>query len=254
MPAPIGLQLYTVRDALAADFVGVIKTIADMGFVGVEAAGQFGESVESAVSLFKDLGLQVLGAHSALPVGDNASPVIDTIAALGAPYLICPWIDPENFTSEDKIRAVADQLNAAAEVGAANGFKIAYHNHWFEYTALPDGRIPNRILMEHTVPDVVFEIDTYWVKVGGQDPAAEVALAGARAPLLHIKDGPGAQDQPMVAVGEGIMDFAAVAAASGSHAEWMIVELDRAATDMIEAVQKSYTYLTSKGLARGNKN
>jgi uncharacterized membrane protein len=66
---------------------------------------------------------------------------------------------------------------------------------------------------------------------------------------LHIKDGPAVKDAPMVAVGDGTLDFVAIA--QSSAAEWWIVELDECATDMLEAVQKSYTYLTARGLAVG---
>ncbi len=74
---------------------------------------------------------------------------------------------------------------------------------------------------------------------------------GARAPLLHIKDGSCKKEDPMTAVGEGVMDFHAIAEAGSSTVEWMIVELDECATDMMEAVEKSCTYLTEEGLAQG---
>ncbi|MCK5328239.1 MAG: sugar phosphate isomerase/epimerase, partial [Candidatus Latescibacteria bacterium] len=77
---------------------------------------------------------------------------------------------------------------------------------------------------------------------------------GVRAPLLHIKDGPCTKEAPMTAVGEGVVDFRSIVEAAGETAEWMIVELDRCATDMMEAVATSYTYLIEEGLARGNKS
>jgi len=61
--------------------------------------------------------------------------------------------------------------------------------------------------------------------------------------LLHIKDGPCVKGEPMTAVGEGVMDFDAVMGAVGDACEWYIVELDSCATDMVEAVEKSATYL-----------
>ena len=64
MTAPIALQLYTVRDALAKDFNGVIQQIADMGYIGVETAGFPGTTPQAAARLFKDLGLTVCSAHS----------------------------------------------------------------------------------------------------------------------------------------------------------------------------------------------
>jgi hypothetical protein len=71
---------------------------------------------------------------------------------------------------------------------------------------------------------------------------------------LHIKDGPLVRDAPMVAVGSGKMDIpSVVAAADPAVLRWLIVELDTCATDMLEAVGKSYGYLVSKGLAKGRK-
>jgi hypothetical protein len=58
----------------------------------------------------------------------------------------------------------------------------------------------------------------------------------------------------MTAVGEGVMDFPGIIQAGEGSTEWLIVELDRCATDMMEAVEKSYKYLVGKGLARGNRS
>ena len=76
---------------------------------------------------------------------------------------------------------------------------------------------------------------------------------GSRAPLLHVKDGPCQIEAPMTALGEGVVDIPGVVAAGAESTDWLIVELDRCATDMLEAVRKSYQYLIEKGLAPGNK-
>lgn len=107
------------------------------------------------------------------------------------------------------------------------------------------------MLLEQLDPGIFFEVDTYWVKVAGHDPAAVLRQLGSRAPLLHIKDGPADSTQaPMVAVGAGVMDWQAIIPA-GSAAEWLIVELDRCATDMLRAVTDSFTFLTQKGYGHG---
>jgi sugar phosphate isomerase/epimerase len=74
---------------------------------------------------------------------------------------------------------------------------------------------------------------------------------GKRAPLLHLKDGPVSKDLPMTAVGKGKLDWKSIVAAGDGNSEWLIVELDSCATDMMEAVKDSYQYVTSEGLARG---
>ena len=250
MSPPIALQLYTLREALARDFAGTIRQVAAPGYVGVETAGFPNTTPGAAARLFKDLGLTVCSAHSPLPLSNKKQEVLDTLGALGCPRLVCASQPPELFQSVDGIRRVCETLNEASAVARAHGLTLGYHNHWWEFLPVGgDGRRAYQVMLEHLAPEVFLEVDTYWIKAAGADPAAVLRELGPRAPLLHIKDGPATREAPMTAVGEGVMDFAAIAQASA--AEWWIVELDRCATDMQEAVQRSYTYLTTKGLAHG---
>jgi sugar phosphate isomerase/epimerase len=253
MTAPIALQLYTLRDSLAQDFTAVVKKVAALGYVGVETAGAYGGSPQTAARLFNDLGLQVCSAHGPLPLGDKKQEVIDMLGALNCTRLVLAWQPPEMFQSEAGIKQVCESLNEAALVARAHGFTVGYHNHWFEYELL-NQRVAADLMLEHLAPEVFLEVDVYWVQTGGQDPAAVVKRLGRRAPLLHIKDGPCVRGQPMTAVGEGQVDIAGVIQAGAGTTDWLIVELDACATDMFEAVQKSYQYLIGKGLARGNQN
>jgi sugar phosphate isomerase/epimerase len=98
---------------------------------------------------------------------------------------------------------------------------------------------------------VFAQVDTYWVQVGGADPASVVAGLGDRVRSLHIKDGPAdGISSPNSAVGSGVMDVPAIVAANSS-VQWHIVELDACATDMTDAVAQSYRYLTEQELSRG---
>jgi len=72
--------------------------------------------------------------------------------------------------------------------------------------------------------------------------------------LLHVKDGPCLKDEPQLAIGDGVLDVPAIVQADGDATEWMIVELDHCATDMLEAVEKSYRYLVGEGLAQGRRD
>jgi len=255
MPKPIALQLYTVREALANDFAGVVRRIADIGYVGVEPfAGAFAStSAQDAARLFSDLGLEVIGSHAPMPLGDDRSKALDLMAALGSRRLIVPWLPPEDFASVDAIRSVSDRLNEANAVARANGLQLLYHNHWQEYGPV-NGRYAYQVMLESVEPTVNLEIDTYWVKAAGRDPVEVVKEIGARAPLLHIKDGPGVRGRPQVAVGQGTLDIPGIIQAGENSAELLVVELDECATDMMTAVEQSYRYLTAKGLARGNKS
>lgn len=252
MTAPIALQLYTVREALAEDFAGVMKRIADIGYVGVEPAlGTLGTTPTQAGKLFQELDLVVPSAHTPLPLGKDKGRVLDAMAAFGCRCIVSGK-GPESFQTVDQIRRTCDLFNEAYAVARQNGMTFVIHNHWWEFQQV-NGRYVYQYLLEHLHPEIAFEIDVYWVQTAGLDPAQVVRELGPRVPLLHIKDGPAVKDAPMVAVGEGILDFPRIIQAAGGATEWLIVELDRCATDMMTAVEKSYQYLVEGGLARGKQ-
>ncbi len=248
MVKPIAVQLYTVRDALSQDYESVIRKIAAAGYQGVEPAGFPGTTPQAAADLFKELGLQVPSLHSAMPLGDDRDSVLETARILGVKYLICPHIPAEQFATVEGTIAACNRLNDANEITRDAGMTLLYHNHWWEYEPLGT-TYPYKVMVEHLDPTIGFEVDTYWVKTGGLNPVDVINELGTRAPLLHIKDGPAVKGEPMVAVGEGSMDFPPILAAAKS-AEWLIVELDQCATDMVTAVEKSYANLEK--LASGN--
>jgi sugar phosphate isomerase/epimerase len=252
MPAPIAIQLYTVRDQLAKGFEPVIRKIADMGYVGVETAGYPGTTPAAAAKLFQSLGLKVCSAHTALPVGENKNKVVDEAKTLGIQRIVSGK-GPDDFKTLDLVKKTCALFNEAARNAQENGLTFSIHNHWWEFQPLA-GKPVYQHMLEYLDPGVLFELDVYWIQTGGCNPATVIKEIGKRAPLLHIKDGPCVQGQPMTAVGAGKVDMPAVAQAAAGTAEWMIVELDACATDMLTAVQQSYDYLVKKGLARGNKN
>lgn len=249
---PLAVQLYSVRDALAADFSGVLTRIADMGYAGVEMAGNYGSGGPAeAASFIRSLGLEIVGAHLGLPESDDYAESVATAHALGTARWVVPWVPPEQFQTRDSVQAVIDRLNRAAAAATAAGLTLLYHNHWFEFEATPglDGRIPFDLMLAGLDRAVQFEIDLYWVKTGGSDPAATLARLGSRASLLHVKDGPTNLTDAMVAVGDGVMNYPDLL--PDAAAEWLIVELDRCDTDVLTAVRRSHDYLTGKGLAHG---
>lgn len=239
----IALQLYTVRDALAANFEGVLRQVAGYGYPAVEMAGVYGESPAQAKALCDELGLKITSAHLPLPLGDNQQRVLETAAALGTDTIVFPWIAPENFATLDRVRALCDQLNQADAVARAHNLRLAYHNHDFELAPLPDGTLPLLRMKEFLPPTVLFEVDTYWVQTAGAQVIDVLKALGEQAPILHIKDGPCVKGQPMTAVGDGVMDFPAILAAHRS--DWQIVEADTVAGDPLAAVEKSFRYLSN---------
>ncbi len=248
-PFPISIQLYSVREAAAKDFPAVLKRIADMGYVGVEFAGFQGHTAKALRKILDDLGLVTSTIHGAMPTKDNLAQIVDDAKTLGYTRHIAGF-GPDQFkTKEDTLKcaAIAQQ---AADLLKGTGVTFGLHNHWWEFDKQFDGKYPHEILMA-AAPGAFAELDTYWIKVGGADPVNIVKQYGARAPVLHIKDGPGNREQAMTAVGGGIMDWKAVIGAAADTTEWLIVELDRCDTDMFEAVAQSCRYLVGNGFARG---
>ncbi len=249
MSTPLAVQLYSLREALAQDFDGTIRRVADLGYAGVETAGFPGTTPAAARKLFDDLGLKIASCHGPAPVGDTRAEALDLAAMLGVRRYVLPFSDPNLYTSVDGIRRIADHLNACAAEMKANGLRFAYHNHWFEYT-LVEGKPAMEHLLPLLTPDVEFELDLYWIKVGGQDPAAMIAKLGERAPMLHVKDGPAtSREAGQFAVGDGVMGYPGLFA--NHKADWLVVELDQCDTDMFTAVARSYAFLIGSGVAHG---
>ncbi len=244
----LSIQLYTVRDLIAQrGFAPVVRDIAAIGYAAVETAGFPGTDAAAAATLFRELGLQSVSGHFPMPVGAQKNKVLDEARTIGARYVISGK-GPDDFKTLDRIKQSCAEFNEAGANAAAAGLTLAIHNHWWEFQML-DGRRVYEYMLEYLQPNVLFEVDVYWVQTGGDNPAEVVRRLGRRAPLLHIKDGPCVTGQPMTAVGDGRVDFGAIA--KTSQADVWVVELDECATDMMEAVRRSYRYLTGHGFAAG---
>ena len=249
---PIGLQLYSLREIAKDDLFGVLRGVAETGYKGVETAELYGHEPAEVRKVLGDLGLVVPAVHHPLPTKENINEVIDTLGEIGTRRLIASG-DRSKFGSRGAIRSVADQFSDAADLLIPHGFEIGYHNHWWEFERV-EGRLGWEILLE-ALSEVFFELDVYWARNFGAVDVPPLLKAHAdRVPILHLKDGPLVEGEPHTAVGAGNMDIAGcVNAANPAVLEWLIVELDACATDMLTAVRDSYSYLTASGLAEGTR-
>ena len=256
MALPLGLQLYSLREAAAKDFPGVLAKVADMGYAGVEFAGLHNMKAADVAKIVADLGMKCVSAHMACPDKDNVNQLVDDAKALGIGYIVTGgWID--HFKDYSSILSFAAKVEAGAELVAPYGLEVGIHNHWVEFDHLVDGKLPHAIFMSLT-RKAFSQLDIYWAKFGGTNPAAYLATLAGRVPLLHVKDGTleksdkGTPCTPHTAVGAGKIDTpAAVAAAEKAGTKWLLVELDSCATDMEAAVRQSAEYLIGNGLAEG---
>ena len=250
MTTPLSVQLYSLREASEADFDGVLTRLAEVGYAGVEPFSLFGMSPAAFRRRVEELGMRVSSSHYPWANRSEIAEVCDVVGELGLSRAAGGFA-PDDFRDLDAVKRTADTVNTLIDGLRPAGVALFLHNHWWEFAEIEGITAYHRL--QELCPEVQFEVDTYWAaNFGACDPAAEVARVRARAPLLHIKDGPLEKGEAHVAVGDGRMDIpGTIAAADPEVLEWVIVELDSCDTDMMTAVERSHAYLTGNGLALG---
>lgn len=242
----ISVQLYTVRELLTEDTVGTLGRIAEIGFTQVEpfAFLSFGDALRQGLV---EAGLSAPTTHQGF-IGGELDEVFAAAKELGVQTVIDPYVAPERWQSASDVAAIADQLNEAAEVAARHGVRVGYHNHAHEVESIIEGVTALEYFAGRLAPEVVLEVDTYWVTVGGHDPITLLPKLGDRVVALHIKDGPGTTEtKDQVAVGQGSLPIEQIIAAAPDALR--VIELDDSRGDRFQAVADSYAFLTGKGLA-----
>jgi sugar phosphate isomerase/epimerase len=241
----IGLQLYTVRDALAKDFDGTLARIAAIGYRDVEFAGYVGRRPEEVSATLERHGLRAPSAH--IPLDDlrnRWSAVVDAAHVIDHDFVVVPWLAEQERRTITDYERLAEFLNRAGRAARQADLRLAYHNHDFEFTPL-GGRIPYDLLLDRTDPEAVeFEMDLYWVTKAGHDPVAYFDRYPDRFPLVHVKDSAGPPAHRMTEVGRGTIDFRRILAQrKQAGIEHAFVELDESA-DPLDSIRVSYEYLS----------
>jgi sugar phosphate isomerase/epimerase len=240
---PLSVQLYTVRDALSADLPGTLQRIADIGYTNVEAFG-FVDNADELAAALRDAGLAAPSGHARLlDAGEqDLERIFHASVTIGLGTLIDPHIDEARWTTREDVEAIARELSTLAPRAADHGLVLGYHNHAFEFSNRIDGVSAYEVFADALSDDVVLELDTYWVQVGGDDPVAIIGKYGDRVQFLHVKDGDGSHDdKQQVAVGNGTMPIREIIAAAPDALH--VVELDDHEGDVFQAVADSYTFL-----------
>lgn len=249
---PISIQLYTVREYAEKDFRGVLKTLADIGYTGVETAGLHGFPTTEVKNWLDEYGLVCSSAHSGIEfTSDAVDEIVATAKTLGYNYLIGGVGEWGTVANVDKNVATC---RASAALVKPFGMKVGVHNHWLELDVLENGKIGLDYFLEQN-PDAFSELDIYWAcNFGLVDVPAFIARNKKDLDLLHIKDGTLERNIPHTAVGKGKVPIVdCLKAADPNVTKWAVVELDECATDMWQAVKDSYDFLTGTGLVSGNK-
>ena len=219
----VGLQLYTIRDAMAADAFGSLKKVSDLGYKTVELAnyadGKFYgyEPVEFA-KIVNDLGMDIVSSHTSVEAAGitmgGAKKMAEDHAILGVKYCVQPWVEEVDRNIESYKKMIAE-WNKVGEVMKETGIQFGYHNHNFEFATI-DGIVPYYdIFMPEMDPSLItMELDMYWATKAGQDPVEMFNKYPGRFQLFHFKD-MSEKSAPfydvikddITSVGSGLIDF-----------------------------------------------
>lgn len=181
----IALQLYTVRNQIKEDAAGTLKKLADLGIKTVETAfWPPGISLDKASGLLKDSGFAVCSCHIELPVDEESR---KNFVAIAAAYncnkmIWHGWPEDKRYSSIEGTKQLAAIYNQASHFAKDKGLQFGLHNHWWEFRNKVAGKFVYEILLDTLEPDIFFELDTYWLKVAGHNPADIVKAYGNRAP------------------------------------------------------------------------
>lgn len=275
MKFSVALQVYSVRDFAEKDLEGTLQKIREMGYDGVELAGLYGRSYAEAKAAVEKAGLTLISAH--VPLADMlADPqgVLSGYAEMGCKYVAVPYLPEELRPGTEQFGKTVEDIRMLAGIAKEKGMSMLYHNHDFEFVKL-DGEYALDMLYRVIPADLLqTEIDTCWVNVAGEDPAAYVRKYAGRAPVVHLKDfymsnrdaesdGPfyeligvdkkagGENVFEFRPVGYGLQDFPSILeAAEEAGAGWVVVEQDRPSMEKtsMECAQMSREYLKKIGV------
>jgi sugar phosphate isomerase/epimerase len=259
----IGLQLYSVRDLMKADFSGTLQKVAAIGFREVEFAGLFEQPPKNVRALLDKVGLKAPASHVDWATVENKLPeTLETARILDHQFLIVPWIGEAERKQPDIWKKAADLFNKAGKESQKAGIQFAYHQHGFEFvpSAALGGKMPYDYLLENTDPALVkMELDICWTVAAEQDPVAYFNRYPGRFPLVHVKDwlkdgkeasayagalGPGTKFTGQMAnVGSGSIDWKRIfAQADKGGVKHFIVEHDNPKSPL-DDLGASYAYL-----------
>lgn len=244
----IGAQLFTVREFCKTtdDLAKTLTRIADIGYKYVQVSGTCEFDAEWLKKQLDKNGLECAITHTPKDKLINATDtVISEHKVLDCKYI---GLGYHKFTDEvEEYDAFCKLYTPVVDRIAACGRYFMYHNHASEFI-----KIGNKTIIEHLADDfsaerMGFTLDTYWVQVGGANPADYIERLLGRVPCIHLKDyafGP-----KMAVVGEGNINFDRVfEKAKDAGTEYMLVEQDNCnGEDPFECLKRSYAFLKSRG-------
>ena len=239
---PVGLELYSVRDALQKDLEGTVRAVAEMGYQCVEFYAPYFEWTEAQTKQMRKL-LDQLNIHCFSTHNDesylspkNIERTRDMNLILGSKYVVLAYSEPKSGV--DGWKALADELNAAADKLEPAGLKAGYHNHQAEFTA-KDGQRPMEILAKNTKSSVVLQLDVGTCLEAGGDPVAWIRANPGRIRSIHCKEW-SPEKGYKVLFGEGVADWKGIfeAAESVGGLEYYLIEQEGSRFPELETARR----------------
>ena len=184
-----GVQLYSVRTNLAEDFEGTLKAVAEMGYDGVEFAGLNDNDPKVIAELCAKYNLEPISAHVNYDeLRDKTEETMKAYSTIGCKFVVIPYLVEEHRPGSE---GFDELIKNAARIGKAAreyGMTLLYHNHDFEFQKIGDEYALDVLYSSVPAEFLQTEVDTCWVNVAGEDPAAYVRKYTGRAPIVHLKD------------------------------------------------------------------
>lgn len=245
----IGAQLFTVRDFCKdiSSLSETLKKVADIGYKNVQVSGVCAYEPEWLKEQLDKNGLKCVLTHVPLErLRDEAEKVSREHDVLDCKYIGLGYYGFGNEKGNCYEDFVKD-LKPAARALKENGKYFMFHNHDNEFKHI-NGKVIYGMLADEFAPDEMgFTLDTYWVQVGGGDPAYWLERLSGRVPCIHLKDC--AYGRKMAVLGEGNINFDRVfEKAESSGTRYMLVEQDDCSgEDPFNCLKRSYDYLRSRG-------
>ncbi len=233
---PVGIELYTVRDALKADLMGTVRGVAKMGYEVVEFYSPYydwtPQQAKDVKKLLDDLGVKALSTHNSATVftPEGIQKAIDLNQAIGSKCIVMASAGGK-IADAAGWKAVADKLNFAADKLAPLGMTAGFHNHAAEWHPV-EGQRPMDILAKNTKKEVALQLDLGTCVEAGADPVAWINANPGRIKSLHCKEWSKEKGYEVL-VGEGQVPWAAVtkAAESVGGVEFYLIEQEAGPSD-----------------------
>jgi sugar phosphate isomerase/epimerase len=242
----IGVQLYTVRTLLRGDVEGTLAALAAIGYREVEPFSWHERTPAEWATMLQKHGLAAPSMHVPLPANDEEwRATIAGARTIGARWLVIPWVPPADYRTKAAWERLADRLNALGRIAVAEGMRVGYHNHDFEFAPVVEGVAGFDVLAAALDPATCdLEVDLFWMVRGGRSPYTVIPrLRNVR--LFHCKDIGPDPGYAMLDVGQGTLDWTRIAAlAKRVGVRHLYVEHD-SPSDPLASVRRSYGALAA---------